>query len=137
MILETIRQAMRASGKTRDQISKETGIPRPRLARLSRGETALSLESLEKLAHALDLEIILRPRSRNSRILRQPVETLNLSVRATNCLTQYAPKPIRTIRQLVRCTAASLVDIPKSGPTVVAEVRQRLAENGLRLKGED
>jgi transcriptional regulator with XRE-family HTH domain len=78
MILETIRQAIRASGKTSDQISKKTGIPRPRLARLPQGGTALSLESLEKLADALDFEIILRPRSKKNKILGQPLETLNL-----------------------------------------------------------
>jgi DNA-directed RNA polymerase alpha subunit len=66
----------------------------------------------------------------------QSIETLDLSVRTHNCLTRRASKPIRTIGQLVHCSEAVLSAIPKSGLTVVEEIRAKLAQYGLRLKGE-
>jgi DNA-directed RNA polymerase alpha subunit len=99
------------------------------------GGGGLSLRTLEKLAHALDLEIIVRQRSKKITILSEPVEILGLSVRTQNCLTQQASRPIRTIRQLVRCSEDVVTAIPNSGPTVVTEIREKLAQHGLRLKG--
>ena len=96
----------------------------------------LTLRQLDKLAHALDLEIIVRPRSQKPAILGKPIETLGLSVRAQNCLTVHARKPIHTIRQLVSCSETALAAIPHCGLTVVEEVRHKLAQHGLRLKGE-
>jgi transcriptional regulator with XRE-family HTH domain len=135
-LLAVIRQAINASDKPRTQIVKETGLSRSQLSRLIRSGPGLSLQGLEKLAGALDLEIIVRPRSRKSAILGQPIEALGFSVRTRNCLTQHAAKPVRTIRQLVKCSEATLTAIPRSGLLVVEEIRQALARHGLRLKGE-
>jgi transcriptional regulator with XRE-family HTH domain len=59
-LLETVRKAIEASGKTRYAIHKATGIDQGQLSRLMKGQTGLSLESLEKLADFLGLEIIVR-----------------------------------------------------------------------------
>lgn len=64
------------------------------------------------------------------------IEALRFSVRTQNCLTQHALKPVRTVRQLVNCSEAALATIPYAGPTVVEEIRGKLAQHGLRLKGE-
>ncbi len=61
-VLDQIREAIRASGKTRYRLSKETSIPQSQLSRLMTGESGLSIESLERLAEVLDLEIIIRPK---------------------------------------------------------------------------
>jgi transcriptional regulator with XRE-family HTH domain len=61
MVLDEIRKAMKASGKTRYRLWKETGIDQSHLSRLMHGEAGLSVENLEGLARALGLEIIIRP----------------------------------------------------------------------------
>ena len=60
-LLDEIRKAMKASGKTRYRLSKETGIDQSHLFKLWNGEAGLSVENLERLAEALGLEIIIRP----------------------------------------------------------------------------
>lgn len=93
----------------------------------------MSLEKLEKLAIALNLEILVRAQPT---ILDEPIESLLLSERACRCLTEYARKPIRTTRELVSCSRARLLAIPSFGETTLTEVRQKLAEHGLKLKGD-
>lgn len=59
-IYEAIRKAIEAGGKTRYRLWKETGISQAQLSRLMSGESGLSVESLERLANALGLEIVIR-----------------------------------------------------------------------------
>ncbi len=58
-ILDQIREAIEASGKSRYRIWKETGIPQAQLSRLLSGKSGLSIDALEKLADYLGLEVIL------------------------------------------------------------------------------
>jgi transcriptional regulator with XRE-family HTH domain len=66
-ILNEIKQAIEASGKTRYRIAQEAGIAQSQLSRVMRGEARLSVDNIERLAEFLDLEIIIRPRRRGSR----------------------------------------------------------------------
>lgn len=66
-LLKVIRQAIKASGQTRYRISKETGIAQSNLSRLMSGETGLSVETIERLAEYLQLEITVRPKRRKGR----------------------------------------------------------------------
>jgi transcriptional regulator with XRE-family HTH domain len=61
-LLNAIRKAIQASGKTRYAIHKATGIDQGQLSKLMKGQAGLSLDSLEKLAGFLGLEIIIRPK---------------------------------------------------------------------------
>ncbi len=63
-ILDAICEAIEASDKTRYRIAKDTGISQAHLSRLMSGERGLSIESAEKLADYLGLEIIIRPKRR-------------------------------------------------------------------------
>ncbi len=63
-LIEDIRQAVEASGKTRYRIAKDSGIAESQLSRLMSGERGLSIESLEQLAACLGLEITIRPKRR-------------------------------------------------------------------------
>jgi transcriptional regulator with XRE-family HTH domain len=63
-VMKRLRNAMKTSGKTRYQLWKETGIDQSHLAKLLHGEVGLSVENLERLAAALDLEIVIRPAKR-------------------------------------------------------------------------
>jgi transcriptional regulator with XRE-family HTH domain len=135
-IRSVIREAAKASGQSRREILRFAGMSQAEFARLMRRDARSSLHRLERLARALDLEIIIRPRVKEAAILSKPIERLGLSVRAHTCLTVYARKPVRTVRQLASCSEAMLAAIPNSGPTVVEQIRCALAQHGLRLKGE-
>jgi DNA-directed RNA polymerase alpha subunit len=75
-------------------------------------------------------------RPKKTAILSEPIEILGLSVRTQDCLAEHTSKPILTVRQLVSFSADMLVAIPNSGPIVVREIRETLAQHGLRLTGE-
>jgi len=64
-LLKTIRKAIEASGTSRYAIHKATGIDQGQLSKLMKGQAGLSLESLEKLADFLGLEIILRTKRKS------------------------------------------------------------------------
>jgi transcriptional regulator with XRE-family HTH domain len=66
-LTDAVRRAIRLSGQTRYRIAKETGIAQSQLSRLMTGETGLSVESIEKLADYLGLEIVMRPRRRRTK----------------------------------------------------------------------
>jgi hypothetical protein len=61
-ILNEIRKAIEASDKTRYRLSQETSIPQSQLSRFMTGEKGLSFDAMERLAEALGVEIIIRPR---------------------------------------------------------------------------
>ena len=66
-ILDEIRRAIQASDKTRYRLSQETGIPQSQLSRLMTGEKGLSFDATERLAEALGIEIIIRPKRAEKR----------------------------------------------------------------------
>ena len=55
---------------------------------------------------------------------------LDLSVRATNCLES---ENITTVRDLVGQTESQLLEVRNFGETTLDEVREKLADIGLRL----
>ena len=65
-ILDDIRKAIKASGKSRYRISKDTGISQGQLSELMAGTKGLSIEALERLADYLKLEIVIRPKGRKT-----------------------------------------------------------------------
>jgi len=62
-----------------------------------------------------------------------PLDELSMSVRARKCMTKLG---ITTIGELVRRTAEDLMECKNFGVTSLNEVRERLADRGLRLRGE-
>ncbi len=73
-ILDEIRRAIRRSPKTRYRLWKETGIPESQLSRLMTGEKGLSFDSLERLAEALGLEIVIQPKKTAKRLKKRTVK---------------------------------------------------------------
>lgn len=65
-ILNRLKQAIRESDKSRYRLAQETGIAESALSRLMSGERGLSIDAAEKLARALDLEIVIRPATRKA-----------------------------------------------------------------------
>lgn len=62
--------------------------------------------------------------------LNTPIQELELSVRASNCLESVK---IETVRQLVRMTDADLLKIRSFGKTSLREIRRKLTDIGLSL----
>jgi DNA-directed RNA polymerase subunit alpha len=62
-----------------------------------------------------------------------PIEELELGVRSYNCLKREG---IETIGDLVRRSDQELMCIPNFGRKSIEEVRERLAQNNLKLRGE-
>ena len=61
-IIKAIQKAIEKSGKTRYRLWQETDIDQSHLRKVLNGEARLSYENLERLAEALGLEIIVRPK---------------------------------------------------------------------------
>jgi DNA-directed RNA polymerase subunit alpha len=62
--------------------------------------------------------------------LNMPIQELELSVRASNCLESVK---IETVGQLVRMTEADLLKIRSFGKTSLREIKRKLADIGLSL----
>lgn len=62
--------------------------------------------------------------------LNMSLAELSLSVRATNCLES---EHINTLRDLVACTEDQLLEVRNFGETTLNEVKEKLADLGLRL----
>jgi DNA-directed RNA polymerase subunit alpha len=61
------------------------------------------------------------------------IEELELGVRSYNCLKREG---VETVGDLIDKSEAELLNIPNFGKKSIEEVRERLAERGLTLRGE-
>jgi DNA-directed RNA polymerase subunit alpha len=61
------------------------------------------------------------------------IEELELGVRSYNCLKREG---VETVGDLIAKSEAELLNIPNFGRKSIEEVRERLAERGLKLRGE-
>ncbi len=66
-------------------------------------------------------------------VLNKPVSELNLSVRARKCMNRLG---INTLGELVTRTADELLEAKNFGMTSLTEVRDKLAQYGLKLRGD-
>src|SRR5262249_47635471 len=62
--------------------------------------------------------------------LNMPIQDLDLSVRANNCLESAK---IQTVRDLVKRSDADLLKVRSFGKTSLREVKRKLADLGLSL----
>jgi DNA-directed RNA polymerase subunit alpha len=66
-------------------------------------------------------------------LLERPMSDLNLSVRARKCMTRLG---LTTIGELVRKSADDLLECKNFGVTSLTEIREKLEQAGLKLRGE-
>ncbi len=66
-------------------------------------------------------------------LLERPMSDLNLSVRARKCMTRLG---LTTIGELVRKSQDDLLECKNFGVTSLTEVREKLTQAGLKLRGE-
>jgi DNA-directed RNA polymerase subunit alpha len=73
------------------------------------------------------------PSADEQQVYGLPITDLNLSVRARKCTTKLG---IMTIGDLVRRTAEDLLECKNFGVTSLNEVREKLTERNLKLRGD-
>jgi DNA-directed RNA polymerase subunit alpha len=66
-------------------------------------------------------------------LLDRPISELNLSVRARKCMVRLG---LSTIGELLRCTGDDLLECKNFGVTSLNEVREKLTEAGMKLRGD-
>lgn len=66
-------------------------------------------------------------------LLERPISDLNLSVRARKCMNRLG---LSVLSELVRKTADDLLECKNFGVTSLNEVREKLTQMGLKLRGE-
>ena len=66
-------------------------------------------------------------------VLNKPVSDLNLSVRARKCMNRLA---IGSLGELIQRTADELLEAKNFGMTSLNEVREKLRQMGLNLRGD-
>jgi DNA-directed RNA polymerase subunit alpha len=66
-------------------------------------------------------------------LLERPISELNLSVRARKCMVRLG---LTTIGELIRKTGDDLLECKNFGVTSLNEVRDKLTQIGLKLRGE-
>ncbi|MCE9589085.1 MAG: helix-turn-helix transcriptional regulator [Planctomycetes bacterium] len=66
-LLDELKRAMEADGRSRYRIAKDSGLTEAALSRLVSGERGLSVESAERLADVLDLKITLISKRKDER----------------------------------------------------------------------
>jgi DNA-directed RNA polymerase subunit alpha len=85
-------------------------------------ETITTETSAEEIKPKIDKELETK--------LNMPIQELELSVRASNCLESVK---IETVRQLVKMNEAELLEIRSFGKTSLREVKRKLGDIGLSL----
>lgn len=63
-VTDELRAAIQASGEPRSGLAKRSGVAESILSRLVNGKRGISMENAEKVAAALRMEIVLRPKKR-------------------------------------------------------------------------
>jgi DNA-directed RNA polymerase subunit alpha len=66
-------------------------------------------------------------------LLERPIAELNLSVRARKCMVRLG---LSTIGELIRKTGDDLLECKNFGVTSLNEVREKLTQYGLKLRGD-
>jgi DNA-directed RNA polymerase subunit alpha len=83
-------------------------------------------------ADVVEVEAV-EPSADEQEVYSMPITDLNLSVRARKCTTKLG---ITTIGDLIRRTAEDLLECKNFGVTSLNEVREKLTERGLKLRGD-
>jgi DNA-directed RNA polymerase subunit alpha len=99
--------------------------------------SAKSLHLGQSLEEGAQAEMRFRPQQpltpEEQAILNKPVGDLNLSVRARKCMNRLG---INTLGELIQRTADELLESKNFGMTSLSEVREKLAQFGLTLRGD-
>jgi hypothetical protein len=76
---------------------------------------------------------VIIPMAEHASLLAKPIEELDLSIRSYNCLRR---KGKDTVRDIIEMTEDELKEVRNLGMKSLLEIKAKLTEYGLRLKGE-
>lgn len=124
--LQRIAAALEAM---RDDIAVLADGERRRESKRRQRERELERAERVRRAKEREAELNIAPE-----LLAKTLDVLNLSVRASNCL---AMADIHTVADLIARSADELLELRNFGQTTLHEVRERLAEHGLKLAPDD
>src|SRR5262245_34698068 len=96
-------------------------------------ESTAASAALGRLTNSLQVLRALKIYQDSEILSAKPLSDLGLSVRVTNSLEAGG---VTSVGELCKRSADELLNIRHFGETTLSEVRQRLAEVGLRLFGE-
>lgn len=60
--LDELRRAIESSGETRYAVAKRAGLPQSALSRLVSSGRGMTIDGIERVADALGMELVLRPK---------------------------------------------------------------------------
>ena len=106
--LVEIREMLRSKGLELGQFAHEKSEPEP----------SIDYENMSPDEQAL---------------LERPISDLNLSVRARKCMVRLG---LGTIGELLRKTGDDMLECKNFGVTSLTEVREKLTQHGLKLRGD-
>lgn len=86
---------------------------------------------MKQVEEEMEETVFVPEEEERDKILDMPIEDLELSVRAYNCLKRQG---IDTLEQLIDCTEADLMNIRNFGAKSIEEVKGKLADLELALK---
>jgi DNA-directed RNA polymerase subunit alpha len=91
----------------------------------------------QSLEQGMQYDMRFRPQQQLSEqeqaVLNKPVTDLNLSVRARKCMNRLG---LTTLGELIQKSADDLLEAKNFGMTSLNEVREKLAQYGLKLRGD-
>jgi DNA-directed RNA polymerase subunit alpha len=122
---------------TEQQLLSSKNFGETSLAEIKEMMTSKGLRLGQSLEEGTQYEMRFRPQQPLSEeeqaVLNKPVSDLNLSVRARKCMNRLG---INTLGELIQRTADELLESKNFGMTSLTEVRERLAQYGLTLRGD-
>ncbi len=99
--------------------------------------TAKGLHLGQSLEEGTQHDVRFRPQQQlteqEQAVLNKPVSDLNLSVRARKCMNRLG---INTFSELIQRSADELLESKNFGMTSLSEVREKLSQYGLALRGD-
>jgi DNA-directed RNA polymerase subunit alpha len=122
---------------TEQQLLSSKNFGETSLSEIKEMMTSKGLRLGQSLEEGTQYEMRFRPQQPLSEeeqaVLNKPVSDLNLSVRARKCMNRLA---INTLGELIQRTADELLESKNFGMTSLTEVREKLAQYGLTLRGD-
>lgn len=122
---------------TEQQLLSSKNFGETSLTEIKEIMTAKGLRIGQSLEQGKQVEVRFRPQqplsAEEQALLGKPVSDLNLSVRARKCMNRLG---IATLAELVHRSADELLETKNFGVTSLTEVREKLRQHGLGLRGD-
>ena len=128
---DTIKRLRHLSGLTQAELARRVGICPTAISAYEVGRVTPRFGRANLLLKALGYQLAVEPAPAS---LDRRIQTLGLSVRAENCMLN---DNIRTLGELAQKTETELLRVPNLGRGSLNEIKELLAELGLKLRANN